>query len=189
MTTKNEKIYAVYKHGVLMESKSWYPTNGWAIVHTNGNVYPLNTFKIEVKDVDHYIIDGAEYSKNDFKIVSHAEAAEIYKDRTLVKADENGKKGENANTNEVFKDIIATKVPNPDTGNWRPFTKAVINIIKRKGQIIPVPNKVNASRLTLLRDVRDKYYDGSADIPIDKAIFLLNTFNLQITDILREEYI
>lgn len=186
---KNSKdtIYAVYKNGVLMESRSWCPANGWCVVHKSGQVFPLAAFKIEVKDDNHYIIEGAEYNKDDFYICTQDEAAGILNNRTVLKSDDDGNKIMSPD-DEVFKDIIKD-MPIVNDGNFRPFTKAVINAIKQNGKIISVPKKLHSKRLGIIRAMRDKHMSGNSDITIDDAIFILGTFNLQITDVLNEKYI
>lgn len=185
--TKNKEIYAVLKNGVLMESDTWYPRNEWCLVHKSGQVFPLSTYKVIVKDVDHYIIEGAEYSKNDFFIKSQADAAKIMRDGAVIKSDDDGNKLESPD-DEVFKDV--GKFPNPNDGSYKPFTRCVINAIKQDGKIVPITKKQQQRRTSIVRKLKTtSFTTGDKEIGIDDAIFLLSTFNIEITDILNEKYI
>lgn len=184
---KNKDVYAVFNGGVMQESENWHPTNDWCLIHKSGQVFPLSTFKIIVTDATHYSIEGAEYNKEDFSVCTMKEAACVLKKGTVVKSDEDGNRIKSPD-DEIFKDLIK-KLPNTDSGNFKPFTRCVLNAIKRDGKIIAVPMKFHNRRQTIIRNIKSKYSIGDAEIGIDDAIFLLGTFNLRITDILNEKYI
>lgn len=184
---RNKVTYAVYRNGVMMESDTWTPHNGWCLVHKSGQVFPLSTYKILVKDDTHYVIDDAEYNKEDFAIYSQQDAAGIMKNHTVVKCDEDGNRLKSPDDDEVYRS--AKKLPSADSGSFRPFTRCVINAIKRDGKPTAITQRQQQRRTSIIRKIQSKFSIGDADIGIDDAIFLLATYNLDITDILNEKYI
>lgn len=184
---KNIK-YAVYKNGVLLESDTWYPVSGVWLASETGRLFPLSVYKIVVHNDSQYEIDGNLYNKNDFYICNNQEATEILSNGKVIKCDKDGNKIESLD-DEICKSMMH-KLPDVNKYNFKPFTRAVINVIRKEGMVVPITKKQHNKCNAIIRDLSSqKIADGTKDMLISDAELLLNTYNLSISDILKDKYI
>lgn len=163
-------MYLIVENHEFKESESPQRTSDYCVQDSSGRIFLLSQYDIIKDGVNTVVIGRKRLSISELKILdmdelSHRINSEEY----------------NVTTKDADRKLL-----DPDKHNFKPFTKAVVKLLRNNRQKRTLSDSDYEKILQILREI-NKLSDGSKEISIKKAEELLELYNLSITDLLKDE--
>lgn len=171
--------YAVVEDGVLTSSSIDKLSVGYFLKYKDTFI-PLHNGGVII-DGDDYIYNGKRYRISNCELYDAVSNA-IENDGNSIANYLNGLVIPKVHTNNIM-----DRLPNPDTNGIQPFLKIVLKAVFRYGKTLPLSPNQRARQNQLYRHI-NKLHKTGTEISVQKAVELLNTNGLTLSDIIKDEF-